>query len=127
LREDDEQDEFPFVLPLAEARLRSSPLRWGSQLTYNASLVALTRVDGIDDQRVTNEVGWEVPWLGPVGDQLRLRLSMRGDFYSYRGDPETLGGGSDDGTEFRGVPRATLDWNWPLVGQFRTLQYYIEP
>jgi LPS-assembly protein len=127
LREGDDQDMFPLVLPLAEASLRSSPLMWGSHATLDANLVALTREEGLDTRRLTNEIGWEVPFLGPIGDTLRFRTSLRGDFYQYEGEPRTLGEDGGSHSKARGIPRATLDWSWPLLGTVAGSNFYLEP
>lgn len=127
LREDDEQGTIPLVLPLAEARLVSSPLRWGSLLTADTSLVALTRSSGLDTRRLSGMLGWELPWLGQVGDLWRLRLDGRLDGYLYNGDPASFG--SEGGTQGKGraVPRLLLDGSWPLVGRTPGWSHVVEP
>jgi LPS-assembly protein len=127
LREGDDQGSFPIVLPLIESRLRSSLLPWGSRLTLDSSLVALTRTDGLDTRRLSSEIGWQVPGVGPIGDLLRLRVSLRGDAYNYDGNPQTFSSDDMSGSEGRVIPRATFDWSWPLVGDTAGLQYYLEP
>lgn len=127
LREGDEQGTFPVVAPLAEARLRSSPLGWGSRLTFDSSAVALTRTDGLDTRRLSNEVGWQVPWTMGNGQLLKFRSSLRGDVYNYTGDAGTLGSQGGTSSRARAVPRATLDWSWPLLGDTAGVQYYLEP
>ena len=52
LRQFDEQDKIPIVLPLAESRLVSRPMVWGSRFTLDSSLLGLTRIDGLDTRRV---------------------------------------------------------------------------
>jgi len=126
LRPDDDQGLIPVVLPLAEAELSSDPLWWGSRLTLDSSVLLLTRTEGLDTRRFSATGGWELPWDGPIGDRWRLRLSLRGDLYQTDGDPETLG---EDGSnvESRVVPRATLDWSWPLLAEGLGLSSVIEP
>jgi LPS-assembly protein len=126
LRPDDDQGLIPVVLPLAETRLHSSPLKWGSRATLDTSLVALTRTEGLDTRRLSSEIGWELPWVGPIGDLLRFRLSFRGDVYNYDGNPETFEGGRTR-SEARLIPRATLDWSWPLIGDTGPWQHVVEP
>jgi LPS-assembly protein len=127
LREDDRQGTIPFVLPLAEARLVSSPQRWGSIWTVDSSLVALTRTSGLDTRRFSTTVGWELPRIGPVGDLWRLRLDGRVDGYLYEGDPATFA--SEGGTRSKGrvVPRLLLDGSWPLVGATGSWTHVLEP
>ncbi|MCL6609296.1 MAG: LPS assembly protein LptD [Geminicoccaceae bacterium] len=127
LREEDRQATIPFVLPLAEARLVSSPQRWGSIWTVDSSLVALTRRSGLDTRRFSTTIGWELPRVGPVGDLWRLRLDGRVDGYLYDGDPASFG--SEGGSRGKGrvVPRAILDGSWPLVGTSGSWVHVLEP
>lgn len=128
LRDDDDQDVIPVALPLAEAHLEGNRMRWGSNMTLDSNILMLTRTGGRDVRRVSNEVGWEVPQVGPWGDLRRLRLSMRGDLYDVLGDPEdpSVGGGGSDITG-RILPRATLDWSLPLVGSAGLWQHELTP
>jgi LPS-assembly protein len=127
LRTTDDQDTTPFALPLAEARLVSERWRWGSRGTLDSSLLLLGRTRGRDVQRLSNEVGWEVPQVGAYGDVRRLRLSLRGDVYYVAGDPldPTVGGGTQ--TSARVLPRATVDWSLPLIGGGAEWQHEVEP
>jgi len=127
LREEDRQATIPFVLPLAEARLVSSPQRGGSIWTLDSSFVALTRRSGLDTRRFSTTLGWELPRVGPVGDLWRLRLDGRVDGYLYDGDPASFG--SEGGSRGKGrvVPRAILDGSWPLVGASGEWVHVLEP
>lgn len=127
LREGDDQDRIPFVLPLIETRLRSSKLRWGSQLALDTSLVALTRQEGLDTRRLSSEARWRVPQLGPIGDIWGLELSARGDVYDYQGDARTFDDNGERQQEGRFVPRATVDWSWPLGGTAGSWSHIVEP
>lgn len=127
LRPDDEQSNIPVVLPFAEAALRSSPLRWDSRVNLDSSLIALTRERGIDTRRVSSELSWEMPWLGNIGDIWRLTIGARGDAYNYDGDPATFEGGGGENNKGRLIPRATLDWSWPLIGSTGDWQHVIQP
>ncbi|HEX6143002.1 MAG TPA: LPS assembly protein LptD [Geminicoccaceae bacterium] len=126
LRQSDDQGLIPIVLPLAEAELMSEPWHWGSRLTLDASVLALTRTEGLDTRRASLTGGIEKPWLGPIGDRHRLRAEVRGDAYSTDGNPRTL---REDGTnsETRAIPRLSYDWSWPLIGDTFGLTPLIEP
>jgi LPS-assembly protein len=126
LREQDDQGLIPIALPQAHARMVSEPWRWGSRFSIDTDAVALTRTDGLDTRRLSATGGWQLPWFSPIGDRYELQLSMRGDFYQTNGDPETF---EDDGsgTETRAIPRATLHWSWPFIGDVFGLTQVIEP
>lgn len=127
LRQFDDQDQIPVALPLAETRLISAPLRWGSTWTVDSSLLALTRTDGLDTRRLSTEAAWSLPHIGTIGDVYRLTLALRGDVYQTEGDPESFAAeGGTNGTG-RVLPRATLDWSWPLAGLTGTWAHQVEP
>jgi LPS-assembly protein len=126
LRERDDQGLIPIALPQAHARLVSEPWRWGSRFSIDTDAVALTRTEGLDTRRLSATGGWQLPWYSPIGERYELQLSMRGDFYQTNGDPESFedNGSSVDG---RAIPRATLHWSWPFIGDVFGLSQVIEP
>jgi len=126
LRSSDEQGLIPVVLPLLDVELSSEPLLFGSRFFLDSSFLALHRTDGLDTRRLSVTGGWELPWVGALGDQYRLSLSLRNDYYNLDGDPETLESGSGR-SENRFIPRATLDWSWPWIGDTFGLTPVIEP
>jgi LPS-assembly protein len=79
-------------------------------------LLALTRTRGLDTRRLSLDGGWELPYVGELGDLYNLRLSLRGDAYQTEGNPQNFS--SEGGTDMAGrvVPRLTTDWSWPFVG-----------
>lgn len=127
LRPEDDQDEIPYVLPLAEAHLFTKPNRHGAYFDSRTSLLGLARNDGLDTRRLSSEVGWQIPHIGQWGDVRSLRLALRGDVYNTSGDPRTRGpdGGSD--TTGRLVPTIAADWGLPLVGETGAWSHVIEP
>lgn len=127
LREDDEQGKIPIVLPLAQARLTSSPLVFGSRLTLDTDLVALTRTDGLDTRRLSTTLGWEWPSIGPIGDLRRLRFDIRGDLYHYNGDPQTFSARGRNEFEKRLLPRVSAEWRWPLLATTGSWSHVLEP
>jgi LPS-assembly protein len=127
LREDDDQDEIPVVLPLAEATLYGERDRFGGQTDWRTSVLGLTRSDGLDTRRFSTQVGWQLPHIGPMGDVWSLRLALRGDLYNTAGDPVTRGPDGGDDTTGRLVPIANLNWGLPLVGETGSWSHVIEP
>ena len=127
LRENDDQDQIPIALPFGEASFNGEPTKLGGRWFSNASILGLTRTSGLDTRRLSAEIGWQQPYVGPIGDLWRLRLSARGDAYQTDGDPQTLS--DEGGNQFnsRIVPTASLDWSWPLVGETGNWSHVIEP
>ena len=126
LREEDDQGLIPIALPQVRARLMSEPWRWGSRFSIDTDAVALTRTDGLDTRRLSATGGWELPWYSPIGDRYELRLGVRGDLYQTDGDPQTF---EENGTKVtaRVIPRATLHWGWPFIGEVFGASQVIEP
>jgi LPS-assembly protein len=126
LREEDDQDLIPIALPQVRARLMSEPWRWGSRFSIDTDALALTRIDGLDTRRVSATPAWQLPWYSPIGDRYELRLDVRGDLYQTDGDPETF---EENGTNVTGrvVPRATLRWSWPWIGEVFGASQVLEP
>jgi LPS-assembly protein len=127
LREDDDQDEIPIVLPLAEATIFGERDRFGGQTDWRTSILGLTRSDGLDTRRFSTQLGWQLPYVGEIGDVWALRLALRGDVYNTAGDPETRGPDGDTNTTARAVPTASLDWGLPVVGETGSWSHIIEP
>ncbi len=127
LRSFDHQEEIPFAVPLAEVEMTSEPWHWGSRFTLDSNLLALTRTDGLDTRRVSTTAGWELPYVGALGDQYQLRLDVRGDAYQTDGDPETFDDNGGSNVTGRVVPRVTADWSWPFIGDTFGLTPLIEP
>ena len=128
LRSFDHQDEIPFALPLAEVELTSEPWRWGSRFTFDSSLLALTRTDGLDTRRVSTTGGWELPWVGELGDQYRLRLEPARRRLPDRRQPARPSAAAAAATVTgRVLPRMTADWSWPWIGDTFGLTPLIEP
>ncbi|MEK0082445.1 LPS-assembly protein LptD [Benzoatithermus flavus] len=127
LRTFDDQDRIPVALPYAQTRLISQPLRWGSVLTLDSSVLGLTRSKGLDTRRLSTRFGWTVPHVGAIGDVYRLDLSLRGDAYNTDGDPQTLEAGGGTNSTGRVLPRATLDWSWPLADMTDAWVHEVEP
>jgi LPS-assembly protein len=126
LREEDDQDLIPIALPQVRARLMSEPWRWGSRFSIDTDAVALTRTGGLDTRRLSATGGWQLPWYSPIGDRYELQLSLRGDFYQTNGDPQTFEE-NGSGMQARAIPRATMHWSWPFIGELFGLSQVIEP
>jgi LPS-assembly protein len=127
LRPFDHQDQIPFAVPWAETELKSQPGLWGSRFTLDSSLLGLTRTGGLDTRRLSTTGGWELPWIGGLGDEYRLALSLRGDAYWTDGDPETFSSEGGSSTTGRVLPRLTADWSWPWIGDTFGVTPVVEP
>ena len=126
LREQDDQGLIPIALPQAHARLVSDPSLGGSRFSIDTDALALTRTQGLATRRLSTTGAWELPWYSPIGDRYDLRLDVRGDLYQTDGDPQTF---ENNGSNVTGrvIPRATLNWGWPWIGEVFGASQVIEP
>ena len=122
-----DQDTIPVALPLGESRFVSERYWGGSYFTADSNMLALTRKKGLDTRRVSNRIGWTLPYVGPIGDVYSLDVSMRGDVYNTDGDPSTFSSEGGDKSEGRILPRITGNWSWPLADWTGPWVHEIEP
>lgn len=122
-----DQDTIPIALPLGETRFVSDRYWGGSYFTADSNVLALTRKKGLDTRRLSNRIGWTLPYVGTIGDVYSLDVSLRGDVYNTDGDPSTFS--SDGGTSTRGrvLPRIAGTWSWPLANWTGSWVNEIEP
>jgi LPS-assembly protein len=126
LREQDDQELIPVAAPQAHLHMTSDPLLWRSRLELDSDLLVLTRNSGLNTRRLSTTGAWILPWHSPIGDRYQLRLDVRGDGYQTDGNPDTF---ETNGTNVIGrvVPRATLHWGWPWIGELFGASQTIEP
>jgi LPS-assembly protein len=132
LRSTDNNDELPIILPLAEYSYMSDPGIAGGKYTMDASLLALTRIEGRDSRRVSVALGWELPYTGPAGDVYNLVARVQGDGYWVNGvDPNSdevnPTGPTISGLTGRIFPQLALQWRYPWVQNSGTMHQVVEP
>ena len=132
LRSTDINDELPIIFPLAEYSYMSDPGIAGGKYTLDASLLALTRVEGRDSRRVSVRLGWELPYTGPAGDVYNLVARVQSDGYWVDGvDPNSdevnPTGPTESGLTGRIFPQLALQWRYPWVRNSGTMHQVVEP
>lgn len=110
LRDEEEDDRLPLVLPEFRARHALEPPEALGDLALEASGVALSRVEGTELQRLTLALDWERRAVLPAGVVARGFALARGDFYSI-----SNWDGGDEGLELRAAPYAGAELSWPLM------------
>lgn len=126
LEEADDPGTTPLVLPFVEYHHVGDPGRSGGRTKLDASLLALTRTDGNDTQRLSVTGGWELPYVGPMGDIYNLSASVRGDAYHVT-DLERDGKSNYSGLSQRMLYELALQWRYPFARSVGTTQQVIEP
>lgn len=114
LKAEDDRDKTPIVLPHAQFHGRTDPGRYGSYTTLDMDALSLTRKEGTDSHRLSGKIGWELPYIGSLGDVTKLTVSLRGDSYMVS-DVSRSGKSNYDGYAGRMIPLVAVDWNLPFV------------
>lgn len=127
LRAGDFQSEIPVVAPLINYNFISEPLANGSRFSLDTNLAALTRVDGADSRRLSTIGGWQMPFIGRLGDLYTLSASVQGDVYWVNEVTLPTGSSTFRGVTGRFFPRASLDWRYPLVRELGNVRQLLEP
>ncbi|HTT85479.1 MAG TPA: LPS assembly protein LptD [Rhizomicrobium sp.] len=130
LRTTDNNNLFPVVLPLIEYNYIPREDVLGGDFRFDLSTIAISRHAGEDDQRLTGNMQWSLPFVTDDGQLLTFQADTRGDVY-HTSDVNAFGetGLADSQYVTRGAPYAALDWRWPFVspGAFGMTGFVVEP
>jgi LPS-assembly protein len=126
LRQDDQRGQIPVVLPMLTYSQFGDPDRLGGRTHTEASVLALTRTDGMDTRRLSVVSGWERPWLTESGHMFEVSTSLWGQAYDLNRAVRP------DGSEYTGaaarlVPEGALSWGYPLVQNQGNVTQMVEP
>jgi LPS-assembly protein len=118
LRTTDDNNLFPVVLPLIEYNYIPRQPVLGGEFRFDVTTIAISRRIGEDDQRLTGEMRWRLPFVFDDGQLLTFQTVLRGDLY-HTSDVNALGatGLADSQYITRGAPSVALDWRWPFVSR----------
>lgn len=117
LRATDYNKSFPVPLPLIEYTYIPNEKLLGGRFRFDLNTVALSRQVGTNDQRLTAEARWRLPYIMPNGMLWTFQLDSRGDVY-HTDTPAPLP--SSGHYTYRGLPYAALDWRWPFIASSRS-------
>jgi len=118
---------IPTVLPLAEYRHVGEPGAYGLRSTLDVGVLGLTRSEGNDVHRVSTRGGWELPYIGPLGDRYTLSAKLQADGYLVD-DLARPGHATEySGSTGRVIPELGLEWRYPWVNPGPVVDQVIEP
>lgn len=120
LREDSDNEESPIVVPLIDYNFLSEPDSLGGRYSLDSNLAVLTRIEGRDTRRLSMQGGWELPYIGPLGDVYRLRARLQADGYwadDFDPDNPVVNPPGNSDSEFAGrfFPQIAAQWRYPLA------------
>ncbi len=121
------QDTVPFAVPVADYNFVGKPDDWGGRLTMDMNVAVLTRDTGNNTQRLSNRLGWEIPFIGPIGDLYTFSAALWADGYHVNDLERSDNRNSFTGFSGRLMPQASLQWRLPLIRPGETVTQVIEP
>ena len=127
LREDDDPSQTPLILPLFEFSHVGEPGHGGQRASLNANLLFLTRAEGVDSQRLSVDLGWQLPHVSSRGGIYTLSADMGSDLYWVRNVLTSPSSAPKDTLTGRIQPQISLDWRLPLIRDVGTSRQVIEP
>lgn len=126
LAANDDPDRIPLVLPLLNFDYESNPGYAGSRTFMNSNVMMLTRDIGAQSRRLSNTLGWRLPYISPDGQVIELTAQARGDLYSVS-DVLLSNGKNYDGITGRFVPEVSALWRYPFLSQMGETSVTVEP
>lgn len=130
LKTNDDPGQSPVILPSAVAHFESRPGWLGSRWLTDASLLSLTRDEGVSTHRMSIKEAWRVPYITKSGHVLEFRNSVRGDAYyvdHVQEDPNDPNSPLLDGTAGRFIPQSEVKWTYPIAGRIFKKSAFLEP
>ncbi|MCE2510179.1 MAG: LPS-assembly protein LptD [Alphaproteobacteria bacterium] len=129
LRETDDPDETPLILPMIDYRHVGKADRHGARWSLDANVLSLTRKEGADSHRLSVKPGWQLAHTADAGYVTTLSASLQMDGYLSNDvtDPTDPGGELRDGFAGRAHPQVMLDWRYPFIREDGEAHQMIEP
>ena len=131
LRTTDDNNLFPVVLPLVEYNYIPQRDVFGGDFRFDLNTMAISRDEGNDDQRVTGNMRWSLPFVTDDGQLLTFQADARGDVYHIDTGNAAPANAIQYTSQYitRGAPYAALDWRWPFVspGAWGMTGFVVEP
>ncbi len=132
LRERDNLDETPFLIPEMDYNFQGQPGVVGGKYSVDVNVRGLWRPEGRQSRSLSVKGGWELPYTSPLGDVYLLRASLRGDAYwvdNFDPDRQLLinPDNKDSFITGRVFPQLSLQWRYPWASVQDTYRQVVEP
>ena len=121
LRDDEDTNTVPFVLPYATYRRVMDTSTFG-RFGYNVDALGISREVGRDVFRAGGGVDWHHDWTAPNGMLLAATAATEFDAYQVWRQP-----GESEGARARAVPIVSAELRWPFARTTGRAQHVIEP
>lgn len=134
VRTDDDNDEAPIVLPLADVNFVSEPWIGDSVYSFDLNALVLSRLEGRNTRRLSGTASWSLPYTDPIGGLYKVTARVAADGYratdfdsSDPDNPNPPAGSGSDETVGRIFPQLAVDWRYPWVSRGEMLTQTVEP
>jgi len=129
LREADDPDTTPLILPVIDYNFIGKPDRSGARWSLDANVLSLTRQEGADSHRLSVKPGWQLAHTAAAGHvtTLAASLQMDGYFSNDVADAANPAGALRDGFTNRAHPQLLVDWRYPFIREDGQAHQLIEP
>ncbi len=118
----DATTQSPWVMPHASLTHLSTPGKWDDYWTISSDTLTYTRQTGINASRVSNKVGWTLPYRDGLGSVWKVVTSAQTD--AYHSDGNSTYGSSFTG---RAIPLISVNWSYPFVNTSSSIPQTITP
>jgi LPS-assembly protein len=128
LTADDDNNTDSIVHPAVDYNYIFADPVIGGELSYDMSLLSLSREDGGDVNRIVNQIKWRRQFTDSMGQIVTPFMQARGDLYKTTSftDPET-DESFDNTTALRGSAVAGVEYRYPFVKHTANATHIVEP
>lgn len=127
LEADDIGKNAPVAAPLFEYDFVSDEDRFGGYLLANTSVVALAGESEVTSNRLSQDIGYRLPYISAAGEIITLTAKVTNDAYQIDDYTTPSGALIDNETSVRSFPQLALEWRLPLVRRGPNYTQIIEP
>ncbi|MDX2072798.1 MAG: LPS assembly protein LptD [Alphaproteobacteria bacterium] len=122
----DDSQRIPLALPLVNFDYETSPGIYGSRYFIDSNALVLSRDIGANTRRLSNTIGWRLPYITDNGQVIEFKTQLRGDIYEVS-EVALNNGETFDGVTGRLVPEASALWRYPFINQMEVTSIMVEP
>lgn len=132
LRETDDNDQAPIILPMLDYNFVSPPGIAGGTYRMDANVLVLHRFEGRESRRASLRGGWELPYTSPLGDVYSVAAYVQADGYWVEGfddeQPDVVApANGEEALTGRVFPELALGWRYPWVSHQSGFSQIVEP
>jgi LPS-assembly protein len=125
-RDDDNSDSN--VLPVIDYNYILADPLLGGELSYDANVLSLTRDNGGDVSRLSNQVQWRRQFTDSMGQVVTPFMQAHADLFKSSSFTNPINFQDEDGTTaFRAQAVGGFEYRYPFVKQTATATHVIEP